>query len=178
MKWLVLSVFLFGCGNKDGAGDDEGPAPGAGSQDENIDVTGSYNAQIAAATGCDEESFWLEDWSKGPMKISGDNAALTFDFLEGMEFGGAIDNSRNYSFAGEIEFTVEADGDTGTTTRMARIEVQNSGTFTRNGNCWEMDGDFTLLVDEDNNGLDFDNCTLAGPVKATQIQGGSCNGLQ
>ena len=177
MKWLFLSVSLFGCGGKDDAGD-ETVAPGAGVEDEEIEVTGSYNAQIAAATGCDEEAFWLEDWSKGPMKISGENSSLTFDFLEGMEFGGAIDSSRNYSFAGEVEFTVEVEGDTGVESRMARLEVQNSGTFIRDGNCWEMDGDFTVLVDEDNNGLDFDNCTLTGPVKATQIQGGTCNGLQ
>ena len=112
------------------------------------------------------------------MKISGANNALTFDFLEDMEFGGAIDNNRNYSFAGEVEFTIDVEGDTGVVSRMARLEVQNSGTFIRDGNCWEMDGDFTVLVDEDNNGLDFDNCTLTGPVKATQIQGGTCNGLQ
>ena len=178
MKWMFLSVFLIGCGEKDDSEDDGPIAPGAGAASEDIDVTGSYNAQIAAATGCDEEAFWLEEWSKGPMKISGENDALSFDFLEGMEFGGAVETTRNYSFAGEVEFTTDTDGDTGTITRMARIEVQNSGTFTRNGNCWEMDGDFTLLVDEDNDGLDFNNCTLTGPVKATQIQGGTCNGLQ
>ena len=178
MKWVFLSVCMLGCAAKDDADDNEVIAPGAEAGAEVIDVTGSYNAQIAAATGCDEESFWLEEWSKGPLKISGDNDALTFDFLDGMAFGGSVDSSRYYSFAGEVEFTIDVDGDTGVTSRMARIEVENSGTFVRDGNCWEMDGNFTLLVDEDNDGLDFNNCTLTGPVKATQIQGGTCNGLQ
>ena len=178
MKWLFLSVCLIGCGGSSDDGDDETVALGAGEDNGPIDVTGSYNAQIAAATGCDQESFWLEDWSKGPMKISGSNDALNFDFLEGMEFSGAVDNDWNYSFDGEVTFTIQIDGDTGATSRTARIEVQNSGVFTRNGNCWEMDGAFILLVDEDNDGLDFNNCTLEGPIRATQIQGGDCNGLQ
>jgi len=178
MKWMFLSMCLFGCETKDDTDGSETIAPGAEAGAEVIDVSGSYNAQIAAATGCGEESFWLEDWSKGPMKISGENDSLTFDFLDGMEFGGAVDSSRTYSFAGEVEFMVDVEGDTGVTSRMARIEVQNSGSFIRDGNCWEMDGNFTLLVDEDNDGLEFNDCTLTGPVKATQIQGGTCNGLQ
>jgi hypothetical protein len=176
MKWMFLSICLFGCETKDEA-ENETVAPGAGSV-EQIDVSGSYNAQLAAATGCNEESFWLEEWSKGPMKISGENETLIFDFLDGMEFGGSVTTERTYSFTGQVEVTVEIEGDTGAESRMALIDVFNSGTFVRVGNCWEMDGDFTVVVDEGNDGLEFNDCTLTGPVKATQIQGGTCNGLQ
>ena len=177
---MVLSVFLLGCGSGDDGNDDETTAPGAGAAVEEIDVTGSYNVQLAAATGCDEESFWLEDWAKGPLKITASDGSLTYDFLEGMAFGGVVDSSRNYSFSGEAEFNIEVLEDTGTetVTRMARLEVENSGSFILDGGCWEMDGDFSVIVDEDDNGLEFDNCTLTGPMKANQIQGENCNGLQ
>ena len=176
MKWMFLSVCLLGCGGTKDDLDDGASGSGPQGEAEEIDVTGSYNSLISAATGCGEESFWLEDWSVGPMKISEENGSLTFDFFDGMEFTGVVDNSRTYTFSGEVEFTAVVGGDTGTTSRMARIEVQNSGVFVRDGNCWEMDGDFTLLVDEDNDGLDFNNCTLTGPVKAKQIRGETCNG--
>jgi hypothetical protein len=177
MKWMFLSMCLFGCSTKDDSENDETIAPGAEAGAEVIDVNGSYNSLIAAATGCGEESFWLENWSQGPMMISGENDALTFDFMDGMEFGGAVTSERTYSFSGQVEFTTEVWDDTGMESRMAVIDVQNSGTFIRDGNCWEMDGDFTLLVDEDGDGLEFNDCTLTGPVKAKQIQGGTCNGL-
>ena len=166
-------------GGEDEGSDDDGgsdvPDTGGGSDD--IDVTGSYNVQVAAATGCGGEAFWLEDWVRGPMRISGESGALTFDFLEGMEFSGAVDSSRTYSFAGEVEFTVAVHEDTGATTRMARLEAQNSGTFTLDGNCWVREGTFILQVDENNDGLEFNDCTVSAPVKATQISGGACNGL-
>ncbi len=177
---MVLSALLLGCGNGGNADDDEIIAPGSEVAAEEIDVTGSYNAQLAAATGCDEESFWLEDWAKGPLKITANDDSLTFDFLDGMTFGGTVDSSRNYSFAGDAEFSIEVLEDTGSesVTRMARLSVENSGSFILDGGCWEMDGNFTVVVDEDDNGLDFDNCTLTGPMKANQLQGENCNGLQ
>ena len=177
---MVLSVVLFGCGNDGDTNEDETIAPGAEVAAEEIDVTGSYNVQLAAATGCDEQSFWLEDWAKGPMKIDDADDALEFDFFEGMVFVGAVDSSRNYSFLGDVEFSIELTEDTGseTITRMARLEVENRGRLSLNGSCWEMDGDFSVVVDEDDNGLAFDDCTITGPMKATQIRGENCDGLQ
>ena len=176
MKWMFLSVCLIGCGGTKDDVDGETSGGGPQGEAEDIDVTGSYNSLISAATGCGEESFWLEDWSIGPMKISGENDSLTFDFFDGMEFSGVVDSSRSYTFSGEVDFTAVVAGDTGTASRMARIVVQNTGIFIRDGSCWEMDGDFTLTVDEDNDGLDLNNCTLTGPVKAKQIRGATCNG--
>ena len=178
---MVLSAFLLGCSNDGDASENETIAPGAEVSAEEIDVTGSYNVQLAAATGCDEESFWLEDWAKGPMKIDEtDGGVLVFDFFEDLAFEGTVDGSRNYSFLGDAEFSIELSEDTGseTVTRMARLGVENRGRFSLNGSCWEMDGDFSVVVDEDDNGLEFDDCTITGPMRATQIRGENCNGLQ
>jgi hypothetical protein len=141
------------------------------------DVAGRYNTQIAAATGCEGEAHWLENWVPGPLTISDSDGTLSFDFGGGMVFSGTVDANKNFSFAGEASFETEEDFDTGMTTLSARLEVTGVGSFSKRDGCWELDGDLTVLVDENDDGLEFNDCTLVGPVKSTQIDGGTCNGL-
>ena len=173
MSRILFLILLVSCSNK---GDDSGEGAGAIVAGE-IDVTGRYNVQIAAATGCEGEAFWLEDWVPGPLTINETDDALTFDFMGGMAFNGIVDQNKNFSLGGEVTFETTGDFDTGTEDLMARLEVQGLGSFTKRDGCWEMDGDLTVLVDQNNDGLEFNDCTLEGPVKATQISGGDCDGI-
>jgi hypothetical protein len=170
MRVLMIAFLLTGCGgDKDDSGGALLSVP--------PDVTGRYNVQMSAATGCELESYWLEEWVPGPLSIDGSPESLTFSFGEGMDFGGAVDSNKNYSFAGEAEITLTLNEDTGSSEVMARLEVNHDGSFEKRGDCWEMDGNFEVRVDENNDGLESNDCTITSPVKATQLSGGSCNGL-
>ena len=113
----------------------------------------------------------------GPLTISETDGELSFDFMGDMAFSGAVDENKNFSFGGEVIFETTGSFDTGSVDLMARLEVQGLGTFTKRDGCWEMDSDLTVLVDQNNDGLEFNDCTLEGPVKATQISGGDCDGI-
>ena len=170
MTWFVL-VLLLGCG--DSAEDS--------TSDEVVssipDVTGRYNTQIAAATGCEGESYWLENWVPGPLTIEQADDGLVFDFGGDMAFSGIVDENKNFSFAGEVTFETVEEFDTGSAQLSAALEVTGLGSFSKRGACWELDGDITVVVDENSDGLEFNDCTLEGPVQSTQIDGGTCDGL-
>ena len=170
MTRFVL-VLLLGCG---GSAEES-------TSDEVVssipDVTGRYNTQIAAATGCEGESYWLENWVPGPLTIEESDGGLLFDFGDGMAFSGIVDENKNFSFEGEVTFATEEEFDTGSAQLSATLEVEGQGSFSKRGSCWEMDGDITVVVDEDSDDLEFNDCTLEGPVQSTQIDGGTCDGL-
>lgn len=170
MTRFVL-VLLLGCG---GSAEES-------TSDEVVssipDVTGRYNTQIAAATGCEGESYWLENWVPGPLTIEESDGGLLFDFGGEMAFSGIVDENKNFSFAGEVTFETEEEFDTGSAQLSAALEVTGLGSFAKRGSCWEMDGDITVVVDENSDGLEFNDCTLEGPVQSTQIDGGTCDGL-
>ncbi len=165
---LILCV-LAACG--DGSSDDDkasGPAPDAAP-----DVTGRYNVQISGATGCEGESFWLEEWVPGALTITGDSDSLTFDFGGGIELGGAVDMNKKFSFQGDV--SVELSVDTGMAD--ATLNIFNDGSFSvGDDGCFVMDGDFEVVVDED--GLEATNCTIVAPIRAYQLEGAQCDGLQ
>lgn len=167
----MFLFLLLGCGAK---GDDSAEG---GVVATVPDVSGRYNTQIAAATGCEGEAYWLENWVPGPLRISEAEGSLSFDFGGEMVFAGIVDENKNFSFAGEVTFETSEQFDTGTEALTARLEVNGLGSFTKRDGCWELDGDLTVLVDQDDDGLDFNDCTLEGPLKSTQIEGGTCDGL-
>ena len=165
--WLLCLALACG-GGKDDDTDGPGPAP-----DEAPDVTGRYNVQIAGATGCEGESFWLEEWVPGALTITGDSNTLVFDFGSDIELGGAVDMNKKYAFQGDIEVAFSVD----TGVADATLEVFNDGTFSEGDDgCFVMDGDFEVVVDED--GLQATNCTIVAPIKAYQLEGAACDGLQ
>jgi hypothetical protein len=173
MNRFFVLMLLVSCTSKGGDSGNGSHVNGSGP----VDVTGRYNVQIAAATGCEGEAFWLEDWVPGPLTISNTDDSLTFDFMGGLAFSGVVDENKNFSMGGEVTFETTESFDTGAEDLMARLEVQGLGSFTKRDGCWEMDGDLTVLVDQNNDGLEFNDCTLEGPVKATQISGGTCDGI-
>ena len=81
---------------------------------------------------------------------------------------------KNYSFAGSahVLFVLE---DTGSSQVEADLEIFNSGSYEKLDDCWEMTGTFEVVVDED--GFEATNCTLTGPIKGYQLDGGGCNGI-
>jgi hypothetical protein len=168
-RWTWIVCLSLACGGgKDTGSDGPGPAP-----DAPPDVTGRYNVQIAGATGCEGQSFWLEDWVPGALTITGEPDALTFDFGGGIELGGAVDMNKKYAFQGESEVSIGID----TGTAEAKLNIFNDGSFSvGEGGCLVMDGDFEVVVDED--GLEATNCTMAAPIKAYQLEGSACDGLQ
>jgi hypothetical protein len=174
MRLLMVVLVLGACGGKgaDSGGTVHADAP---------DVTGRYNVQMSAATGCELESYWLEEWVPGPLTIKGSPGALTFDFGSEMKFGGAVDSNRNFSFEGESEISFTLNEDTGSSEVMARLEVKNDGSFEKSGDCWEMDGNFEVRVDENDDVLESNDCTITSPVKATQLgeidDATGCNGI-
>jgi hypothetical protein len=171
VRSIVLLVLVVACGKGKGA---EGEDGGGGSEAPIPDVTGQYNVQAAAATGCAGESYWLEDWVVGPMVIAGSGENLDFDFLdEGMQFGGHIDNTNSFTFDGFVE-NVEFVLELGVVS--ASLDVFNSGDFEQQDNdCWIMKGDFVIEVNDD--GIEATNCEITGSVQAYQLSGLDCDGL-
>jgi hypothetical protein len=165
--WIMC--LAMACGG-DKTDEEEGPGP---APDEVPDVTGRYNVQIAGATGCEGQSYWLEQWVPGSLKIEGESDSLSFDFGDGIELGGAVDMNKKFSFQGEAQ--VEASVDTGSVD--AHLSIFNDGSFSQQDDgCFVMDGDFEVVVDED--GLLATNCTIVAPIKAYQLEGSACDGLQ
>jgi hypothetical protein len=155
-------------GDKADVDDGPGPAP-----DKAPDVTGRYNVQIAGATGCEGESFWLEEWVPGALAIDGESKSLKFDFGGGIELGGAVDMNKKFSFQGEADVAFSID----TGLADAHLTIFNDGSFSTGENgCLVLDGDFEVVVDED--GLEATNCTMEAPVKAYQLEGAACDGLE
>jgi len=125
------------------------------------DVSGPYQVIVGGTTGCEGESGWINDWATGPLTISGTGGALSFDFGTGTVFDGSIDSLGRYQFSGTIDFN------------NAVLDVSNEGSFALDpdydGERWLMDGDFSVVVDDDE--FTTNNCTITGPVKATELVG-------
>jgi len=146
------SALLLSCG-----GNDTGGLPAATPPD----VSGPYQVIVGGTTGCEGESGWINDWATGPLTISGTGGALSFDFGTGTVFDGSIDSLGRYQFSGTIDFN------------NAVLDVSNEGSFALDpdydGERWLMDGDFSVVVDDDE--FTTNNCTITGPVKATELVG-------
>ena len=166
LTWFFCLALACGGGKED---EDDGPGP---APDEIPDVTGRYNVQIAGATGCEGESFWLEEWVPGALTITGGSSSLEFDFGNDIALGGAVDMNKKYSFQGNAEVAFGVD----TGIADANLEIFNDGSFSEGDDgCFVMDGDFEVVVDED--GLQATNCTIVAPIKAYQLDGAACDGL-
>jgi hypothetical protein len=147
----MIGPFLFlACGKDADTSINGGDAP---------DVTGHYNVILEGVVGCKDDPSWIEDWCNGPLTISGEPDALTFDFQEDMVFVGTVSASQGYNFFGDAVF------------QKADLSVVNSGAFTPakgDDTKWDMSGDFEVVVSTDPN-FKADDCTISGPMHATQI---------
>ncbi len=144
---MIGALLFLACNGKDDTSI-EGDPP---------DVTGHYNVILEGVTGCDADPSWIEDWCSGPLTISGEPNSLSFDFQDDMVFLGAVAVSRGYSFAGDAVFN------------KADLDIVNAGSFTAVDDAtWSMEGTFEVVVSTDPD-FESDDCTMTGPMHATQI---------
>jgi hypothetical protein len=182
-RLTMLLLLTIGCASKESGTDD-------GSAADVPDITGKYQIFPGAATGCTDgvgedavsENFWVVDWATGLLKISDESGDLSFIFPaggdEGYTFTGSILSNATFTLYGEAMFEGSTDRGLGEVAVMARLSVDGSGTAEMNGNCWKLKGDMLVNVDEDDNGLEADDCQIEVPFEASQLSGGTCTGAR
>ena len=188
MRTVLAMALLVACAEKDTSRDQ---GDGGGQDGVSLDgVAGQYQLIPAAATGCTvgegesaySEDFWVVDWADGMLKIDGQAEALSFIFPRGGEvgytFNGSLLESLRFSFYDDVVFEGQTDRGLGPEDVMARLTVEGSGEAEDDGGCWQLDGEMKIRVDEDDNGIEADNCTLEVPFRAAQLSGDGCDGLQ
>ena len=186
MKAVLVLALLGACSDKDTAADEGGTDYGPSL----AGIAGQYQLIPAAATGCtvgegdsaSSEDFWVVDWADGMLKIDGEADSLSFIFPRGGEagysFSGSLLESLRFSFYDDTIFEGQTDRGLGPEDVMARLTVEGNGKAEDDGGCWQLTGEMVIVVDEDDNGIDVDNCTLEVPFQAAQISGDGCDGLQ
>ena len=184
MKRFLMVLVLVGCGSKDGAGVDT-----ATTTDPLTGVIGKYNFIPGAATGCtvgegdeaESENFWVTGWLDGLMKVDGTTDAMTLLFPGGgdggFEFQGSMLEDKSFNVYGSVIFedVVDRQGLEDVAV-MAELSLSGVGDGETSGGCWTLKGMLSIKVDEDDNDLDADDCTLEVPFEASQLDGDSCNG--
>ena len=186
MKRLMMVLVLAGCGAKDeGSGDgDDGDTT-----DPLAGVVGKYNFIPGAATGCTvgsdaeavSENFWVVDWLSGMLKIDGTPDDLTYLFPlggeAGYEFAGGMLDDQSFNMYGSVIFegVVDRQGLEAQDV-MADLALVGTGDGENTGGCWSLSGMISVNVDEDDNDLDADDCTLEVPFQASQLDGATCDG--
>ena len=183
MRFLMILV-LTGCATKSG-----GDADTVDEGDPLTNVAGKYNFIPGAATGCtigadseaESENFWVTGWLDGLMKVDGSPDALTFVFPSGgeagFEFQGGMLDDKSFNLYGSVIFedVVDRQGLEAVEV-MADLSLTGVGDGEVSDGCWKLTGMITVIVDEDDNDLDSDDCTLEVPFQASQLDGDSCNG--
>jgi len=205
-EMIVLLAGLMACTNSKDAeggadywGDEYGGSTDTGERAENDAVdeakfgfTGKYQTIPGTATGCtvgegedaESEDFWVVYWATGLLKIDGTKDALTYLFPlggeEGYEFSGTINDSGAFTMGGEVIFedTLSEREGLVDVDVMARLTMSGVGSGEKQPNgCWTLSGAFTVMVDENDDELDFNNCTLEVPFEAYQLEGDQCSSI-
>ena len=180
-RLTMLLLLTIGCSAKDSEADTAEPV---------LDITGKYQIFPGAATGCTDgvgeeaisENFWVVDWARGRLQISDESGGLSFIFPlggeEGYTFTGSILSNGTFTLYGEAMFEGSTDRGLGEVDVMARLSVDGSGAAEMNGSCWKLKGALLVNVDEDDNGLEADDCQIDVPFEASQLSGGTCTGVR
>jgi hypothetical protein len=66
---------------------------------DGVDLSGRYNVQINALSGCDQDPALLA-WAQGPLEIT---AEPTFDFGDPYTFSGSTTSAGGFVFSGVVE---------------------------------------------------------------------------
>ncbi len=145
----LLASPVAGCGDKaDDTGSSAGPVP---------DITGRYQANVTAATGCDGNSDLVDSWAQGPLRVEGSGSAVTFDFGGDIVFDGQVNAGNTYVFTGV--FTYQG----------AEMDVYHLGDVSTRDGKTLLEGRFEIEVDDDD--FDDNNCTLSSDMEAIEIVG-------
>jgi len=182
-RLMVLLIMLAGCAGEEKSSEE-------GGTDEAPDITGKYQIFPGAATGCTDgigedaisENFWVIEWATGLLQISDTDGYLTYSFPlggeEGYSFDGSVMSNRGFNLYGEVIFEGTTDRGLGEEDVMARLSVDGAGTAAMNESCWKLSGSLTVTVDENDDGLESNDCVLDVPFEASQLSGGSCTGVR
>jgi len=156
---------------------------------EALDITGKYQIFPGSATGSTlgegedaiSENFWVIDWMTGPLKVNDGDEGLSFLFPkggeEGYEFSASIIDNGTFTLFGDVVFEGSTDRGLGPEPVMARLSLDGSGEANMNEDCWKLTGHLLVTVDEDDDGIEVNNCEINVPFEASQLSGGSCKGM-
>ncbi|MBN1336289.1 MAG: hypothetical protein JXB39_10035 [Deltaproteobacteria bacterium] len=152
--FLFLAVLLPACGNAEDTGFN-GDVP---------DIRGYYNVFVVESTGCEGHHEYLTEWAEGPLTITGnDPRNLTYTFTtdrEDLAFPGQVDDSWSFQLAGAVTWTTASKS-------VANLSVYEDGMFSLVGERYHMDGEFEVVVDDDE--FSSNDCTLTAVAQGTQI---------
>lgn len=151
-RWAGFLALLVACGG--GKGDDSGGGSGA-----LLEVANRYNVLVTTISGCENDPTWVQPWAEGPLTLSQDGADLVFDFGSDAVFPGTLDDLGRYTFRGDLSWNGGA------------LEVENKGLFHKTADGLTFDGEFEIMVDEDE--FETNNCTLTSAIEGYEVQGGT-----
>ncbi len=147
MNSLLLLAALFpACGE----------AADTGFGEDIPDIRGHFQVFVEGASGCESQYGYLTDWAVGMLTITGDGPRhLTYTFSQDMVFEGHVDASWSFQLSGNA------------TWNEANLSVYEDGMVTLEDDRYLLDGEFEILVDDDEV---FDNdCTITARARGTQI---------
>jgi hypothetical protein len=145
------TFFLALAAGCSGAGQDI-ETPTAPGEEDAPDLTGTYDATLEGARGCDASP--PPDFVTGRLDISGPPGSLLFVFEDGTELEGLVDDT----------FTVELDGEV--VAGESALSVTGQGLAYIDGDLWVLEVDLTM--DASSGG--GETCTRTGVLKAIQIE--------
>ncbi len=122
------------------------------------DVTGRYNLVLIGTNGCDNNTALIDTWATGPLTITGEPGATTYDFEEDVILEGSVASSG----VGATSFQMGGV----TTVDPHALEIYASGVVYSEDDRWVLEGDFDVQA---SNGVQAEDCTITGPFKAYQV---------
>lgn len=149
---LVAVVLGAACG-----GDKDSAAVGS----DPPDISGRYNFVVLGVAGCEGDPTWLEGWARGRLEVTGTGSTPSFDFGDGVVFGGFVEGDGGFRFSGSLEqagasLSVSGEG-------LAGLAPTDPG----DGSQSLLDGELTVVVSQEGQ----QDCTSNGPFQATELTG-------
>lgn len=92
---LIGLAYLCACGGKADSGGEDLPP---------VDAAGDYNVQVTGTAGCDGQAGLIDDWARGPLRVTGAGDALQLDFGEGVLLDGEVDSKGQLRLSGGFTF--------------------------------------------------------------------------
>jgi hypothetical protein len=143
---FILAALIPACGEPEDTG----------FGDEIPDIRGHFQVHVEGAAGCEGSYSYLTDWAIGPLTITGGGPnQLTYTFVSDMVFQGHVDAAWSFQLSGSATW--------GT----ANLSVYEDGMVTLEDQRYLMEGEFEVLVDDDE--FLTNDCTITAKARHTQI---------